>query len=151
MQAMTKGGVLTVQPIPEMMGFGSAWQIQAAAFPRNTESDLRAFLHNQEERIRAGFDDRATNSPGTSGRLELESHVGHGTTFRLWLPLRQRQPRLLELLLMTNKPLCSLWMTKSPPARGCGQRWRITTMLCGRGRRDRAGPLGAGELLGFAH
>jgi len=29
------------------------------------------------------------------GRIELESRVTQGTTFRIWLPLRERQPRLL--------------------------------------------------------
>ena len=29
------------------------------------------------------------------GRIELESHVGRGTTFRLWLPLHEKKPRLL--------------------------------------------------------
>jgi signal transduction histidine kinase len=31
-----------------------------------------------------------------NGRIELESHVGRGTTFRIWLPLHERRPRLLE-------------------------------------------------------
>jgi signal transduction histidine kinase len=31
-----------------------------------------------------------------NGRVELESHVGRGTTFRIWLPLHERKPRLLE-------------------------------------------------------
>ena len=31
-----------------------------------------------------------------NGRIELESHVGKGTTFRIWLPLHERKPRLLE-------------------------------------------------------
>ncbi len=31
-----------------------------------------------------------------NGRVELESHVGRGTTFRIWLPLAERKPRLLE-------------------------------------------------------
>jgi two-component system, sporulation sensor kinase E len=31
-----------------------------------------------------------------NGRIELESHVGHGTIFRIWLPLHERKPRLLE-------------------------------------------------------
>jgi PAS domain S-box-containing protein len=30
------------------------------------------------------------------GRIELESRVGSGTTFRVWLPLHERKPRLLE-------------------------------------------------------
>jgi signal transduction histidine kinase len=29
------------------------------------------------------------------GRIELESHVGKGTQFRIWLPLHERPPRLL--------------------------------------------------------
>ena len=29
------------------------------------------------------------------GRIELESRVGKGTTFRIWLPLRERSIRLL--------------------------------------------------------
>lgn len=31
-----------------------------------------------------------------NGRVELESNVGRGTTFRVWLPLHERKPRLLE-------------------------------------------------------
>jgi PAS domain S-box-containing protein len=30
------------------------------------------------------------------GRIELESRAGRGTTFRIWLPLHERRPRLLE-------------------------------------------------------
>ena len=31
-----------------------------------------------------------------NGRIELDSHVGRGTTFRIWLPLQEKKPRLLE-------------------------------------------------------
>ena len=31
-----------------------------------------------------------------NGRIEVESNVGKGTTFRVWLPLHERRPRLLE-------------------------------------------------------
>ncbi|HEX4341765.1 MAG TPA: ATP-binding protein [Verrucomicrobiae bacterium] len=31
-----------------------------------------------------------------NGRIDLESQVGRGTTFRIWLPLHERRPRLLE-------------------------------------------------------
>jgi len=30
-----------------------------------------------------------------NGRIVLDSHVGRGTTFRIWLPLHERKPRLL--------------------------------------------------------
>jgi signal transduction histidine kinase len=30
------------------------------------------------------------------GRIELDSRVGEGTVFKIWLPLRDRQTRLLE-------------------------------------------------------
>ena len=30
-----------------------------------------------------------------NGRIELDSNVGRGTTFRVWLPLHERKPRLL--------------------------------------------------------
>jgi signal transduction histidine kinase len=29
------------------------------------------------------------------GRIDVESHVGQGTTFRVWLPSHERRPRLL--------------------------------------------------------
>jgi two-component system sensor histidine kinase AtoS len=30
------------------------------------------------------------------GRIDLESHVGRGTSFRIWLPLHERTPKLLQ-------------------------------------------------------
>ena len=33
--------------------------------------------------------------PRMAGGSRLESDVGRGTTFRIWLPLRERKPRLL--------------------------------------------------------
>ena len=30
-----------------------------------------------------------------NGLIDVSSHTGHGTTFRIWLPLREREPRLI--------------------------------------------------------
>jgi signal transduction histidine kinase len=30
------------------------------------------------------------------GRIDLESHVGKGTVFRVWLPLYEKRTRLIE-------------------------------------------------------
>jgi PAS domain S-box-containing protein len=38
-----------------------------------------------------------------NGRIELDSNVGHGTTFRIWLPLHERKPRLLGAPLHEKK------------------------------------------------
>jgi len=37
-----------------------------------------------------------------NGRIELDSHVGRGTTFRIWLPLHERKPRLLAETTVKN-------------------------------------------------
>ena len=45
-----------------------------------------------------------------NGRIELDSHVGRGTTFRLWLPLHEKKPRLLEAPTQ-SKPICHVCQT----------------------------------------
>jgi len=37
-----------------------------------------------------------------NGRVEVESNVGRGTTFRVWLPLHERKPRLLAETTVKN-------------------------------------------------
>ena len=96
MQAMTRGGTLTLQT-----GEGSDGVWVSVA---DTGGGIA------QEQINRIFDPfYTTKKKGTglglmivqrivrahSGRIELESHVGRGTTFRIWFPLHERPTRLL--------------------------------------------------------
>jgi two-component system, sporulation sensor kinase E len=97
MQAMTRGGNLTLETGE---GAGGVWVSVS-----DTGGGIPA---EQLNRVFEPF--YTTKKKGTGlglmivqrivrqhgGRIEVESHVGRGTKFRLWLPLRERQPRLLE-------------------------------------------------------
>ena len=97
MQATTKGGVLTVQTGSGADGVWVSIADTGCGIP--------------QERLNRIFDPFFTTKKKGSGLglmivqrivrehcglIKLESHVGQGTTFRIWLPLRERQPRLLE-------------------------------------------------------
>jgi PAS domain S-box-containing protein len=97
MQSMTRGGTLTLQT-----GEGSedVWVMVA--------DTGRGISQEQINRIFEPF--YTTKKKGTGlglmivqrivrahgGRIELESHAGQGTTFRIFLPLHERKRRLLE-------------------------------------------------------
>jgi two-component system, sporulation sensor kinase E len=97
MQAMTRGGTLTLKTGE---GADGVWV---------TVADTGGGI--PEEQINRIFDPFfTTKKKGTGlglmivqrivrahgGRIDLESQVGRGTTFRVWLPLHERRPRLLE-------------------------------------------------------
>lgn len=96
-QAMTRGGTLTVQTGE---GADGVWVSIA-----DTGSGI------QQEQVNRIFEPfYTTKEKGTGlglmivqrivrahgGHLELESREDRGTTFRIWLPLHERKPRLLE-------------------------------------------------------
>ena len=96
-QAMTRGGTLTVQTGE---GADGVWVSVA-----DTGSGI------QQEQVNRIFEPfYTTKEKGTGlglmivqrivrahgGHLELESREDRGTTFRIWLPLHERKPRLLE-------------------------------------------------------
>jgi len=97
LQAMTKGGTLTFQTGE---GADGAWV---------SVSDTGGGISQEQiNRIFEPF--YTTKKKGTGlglmivqrivrahgGRIEVESHLGRGTTFRVWLPLHEPRPRLLE-------------------------------------------------------
>ena len=97
MQAMTKGGTLTLQTGE---GADGVWVVVAdtgGGIPQEQLNRIfEPFYTTKKKGTGLGLMivQRIVRTHG--GRIELESHVGRGTTFRLWLPLHERRPRLLE-------------------------------------------------------
>ena len=96
MQAMTRGGKLTVET-----GFGSdqVWVSVSDTGGGIPEEQLNRIFEPFYTTKKKGSGlglmivQRIVRDHG--GRIELESNVGKGTMFRIWLPLRERSPRLL--------------------------------------------------------
>ena len=96
-QAMTTGGTLTLQTGENNDGVWVSVADTGGGIPQE-----------QINRIFEPFYTTKTKGSGLglmivqrivrahNGRIELESNVGRGTTFRVWLPLHERKPRLLE-------------------------------------------------------
>ncbi len=97
MQAMTKGGVLSLQTGE---GPDDVWVSVAdtgGGIPQDRINRIfEPFYTTKEKGSGLGLMivQRIVRAHG--GRIDLESQVGRGTTFRIWLPLHERKPRLLE-------------------------------------------------------
>jgi two-component system, sporulation sensor kinase E len=97
MQAMTKGGVLTVQTGASADGVWVSVADTGGGIPQEQINRIfDAFYTTKKKGTGLGLMivQRIVRAHG--GRIELESHVGRGSTFRIWLPLDQPQPRLLQ-------------------------------------------------------
>ena len=97
MQAMTRGGTLTLQTGESQ---DAAWVSVAdtgGGIPQEQINRIfEPFFTTKKQGTGLGLMivQRIVRAHG--GRIELDSHVGRGTTFRLWLPLHERRPKLLE-------------------------------------------------------
>ncbi|HLZ53552.1 MAG TPA: ATP-binding protein [Verrucomicrobiae bacterium] len=96
MQAMTKGGTLTLQTGEGADGVWVSVADTGGGIPEEQINRIfEPFFTTKKRGTGLGLMivQRIVRAHG--GRIELESHAGRGTTFRVWLPLHERQPRLL--------------------------------------------------------
>ena len=97
MHAMTRGGTLTLQTGEGGDGvWVSVSDTGGGIAPEQINRIFEPFFTTKKMGTGLGLMivQRIVRAHG--GRIELESHVGRGTTFRIWLPLHERGPRLLE-------------------------------------------------------
>ena len=97
MHAMTKGGTLTLQTGEGADGVWMSVADTGGGIPQEQINRIfEPFFTTKKKGTGLGLMivQRIVRAHG--GRIELESHVGRGTTFRVWLPLHERKPRLLE-------------------------------------------------------
>jgi two-component system, sporulation sensor kinase E len=97
LQAMTRGGVLAVQTGQTSEGVWVSITDSGTGIPaEQVKRIFEPFYTTKKKGSGLGLMivQRIVGDHG--GRVELESHVDQGTTFRIWLPLLERGPRLLE-------------------------------------------------------
>jgi PAS domain S-box-containing protein len=96
-QAMTTGGTLTLQTGETSDGVWVSVADTGGGIPQEQINRIfEPFYTTKKKGSGLGLMivQRIVRAHG--GRIELESNVGRGTTFRIWLPLHERKPRLLE-------------------------------------------------------
>ena len=96
-QAMTKGGVLTVQTGSGADGVWVSIADTGCGIPQEQLNRIfEPFFTTKRKGSGLGLMivQRIVREHG--GLIKLESNVGQGTRFRIWLPRHERQPRLLE-------------------------------------------------------
>ncbi|SRR5581483_938482 len=97
LQAMSKGGALTLHTGENDDGVWVSVSDTGGGIPQEQINRIfEPFYTTKKKGTGLGLMivQRIVRLHG--GKIELESRVGHGTTFRIWLPLYERKPRLLE-------------------------------------------------------
>ncbi|HMP84580.1 MAG TPA: ATP-binding protein, partial [Verrucomicrobiota bacterium] len=96
MHAMTRGGTLTLQTGEGADGVWVSVSDTGGGIPQEQINRIfEPFYTTKKKGSGLGLMivQRIVRAHG--GRIELESHVGRGTSFPVWLPMHERQPRLL--------------------------------------------------------
>jgi len=97
MQAMTKGGTLTLQTGEGSDGVWLSVADTGGGIPQEQINRIfEPFFTTKKKGSGLGLMIVQRIIRAHGGRIELESLVGRGTTFRIWLPLHERRQRLLE-------------------------------------------------------
>ena len=97
MPAMTKGGTLTLQTGEGSDGVWVSVADTGGGIPQEQINRIfEPFFTTKKKGTGLGLMIVQRIVRAHNGRIDLESNVGHGTTFRIWLPLHERKPRLLE-------------------------------------------------------
>jgi len=97
MQAMTKGGTLTLQTGEGAEGVWVSVADTGGGIPEEQINLIfEPFYTTKKKGSGLGLMIVQRIVRAHRGRIDLESHVGRGTTFRIWLPLHEPKPRLLE-------------------------------------------------------
>jgi two-component system, sporulation sensor kinase E len=95
-QAMTKGRTLTLQTGENDDGVWVSVADTGGGIPQEQINRIfEPFYTTKKKGSGLGLMIVQRIVRAHNGRIELESHVGRGTTFRIWLPLHERRPRLL--------------------------------------------------------
>jgi PAS domain S-box-containing protein len=97
MQAMSRGGVITLKT--GRAGDGVWVSISDSGGGISQEQLTRIFepfFTTKEKGTGLGLMIVQRIIRDHGGTIEVESHIGQGTTFRLWLPLHERRPHLLK-------------------------------------------------------
>lgn len=97
MQAMTRGGTLTLQTGSDSEGVWVLVSDTGSGIPpERLQRIFEPFFTTKKKGSGLGLMIVQRIVRAHRGRIEVESHVGRGTSFRIWLPLHERRPRLLE-------------------------------------------------------
>jgi PAS domain S-box-containing protein len=117
MQAMSRGGVITLKT--GRAGDGVWVSISDSGGGISQEQLTRIFepfFTTKEKGTGLGLMIVQRIIRDHGGTIEVESHIGQGTTFRLWLPLHERRPHLLK----PAPPEVSAKNARAPEKRGTG-------------------------------
>jgi PAS domain S-box-containing protein len=95
-QAMTTGGMLTLQTGETSDDVWMSVTDTGGGIPQEQINRIfEPFYTTKKKGTGLGLMIVQRIVRAHNGRIELDSHVGRGTTFRIWLPLHERKPRLL--------------------------------------------------------